>query len=291
MDNEKRSLDIKKILLIVVGVIAVICVTVTAIFFVVSRDDDDGDGSGTISLGVVSEIETSIDWEAYQETWQAKYAINSDYIGDLVFTSGLVAQPVVQYIDDDDITQGYYKYLRTNWETMEDDEEGTVFLDPYGDIDGSMNLVFYGHYVYEEYDETRTHMFTPLAQLLDEENYEENAILYLLLEDEIRVYQVAHVYIAQLYSSTGDSYDMLDDGMYYMFPDWTEEELEYFLEQISEIEEYDTGVEIEYGDRWITLQTCVDGHDDQREIVIAKEIAVIEVGESTDLLIDFVFAD
>lgn len=289
MNEERKSFNTKKLILILVIIALVICCAITAIFFITNKDSESD--SNTINVNSITGFETEIDWEAYQETWQSKYAINSDYVGDLVFVSGLIAQPIVQYIDEADITQGYYKYLRTNWETMEDDEEGTVFVDPYSDIDSSMNITIYGHYVYEEYDSTRTHMFTPLAELLDEENYSENCIFYILLEDEIRVYQIAHVYIAQLYSSSGDSYDMLDDGMYYMFADWEEDELEYFLEQISLIEQYDTGVEISYGDKWVTLQTCVDGRDDQREIVIAKEIAVISVGETTDLAIDFVFAD
>ena len=289
MNEEKRSLNTKKLILILAVIALVICCAITAIFFITNSDSKSD--SNTINVNSITGFETEIDWEAYQETWQSKYAINNDYVGDLVFLSGLIAQPIVQYIDEDDITQGYYKYLRTNWETMEDDEEGTVFVDPYSDINSSMNITIYGHYVYEEYDSTRTHMFTPLSELLDEENYSENCIFYILLKDEIRVYQIAHVYIAQLYSSSGDSYDMLDDGMYYMFADWEEDELEYFLEQISLIEQYDTGVEINYGDKWVTLQTCVDGRDDQREIVIAKEIAVISVGETTDLAIDFIFAE
>lgn len=289
MNEEKRLFNTKKLILILVVIALVICCAITAVFFITNKNSESD--SNTINVNSIAGFETEIDWETYQETWQSKYAINSDYVGDLVFVSGLIAQPIVQYIDDDDITQGYYKYLRTNWETMEDDEEGTVFVDPYSDINSSMNITIYGHYVYEEYDSTRTHMFTPLSELLDEENYSENCIFYILLEDEIRVYQIAHVYIAQLYSSSGDSYDMLDDGMYYMFTDWEEDELEYFLEQISLIEQYDTGIEINYGDKWVTLQTCVDGRYDQREIVIAKEIAVISVGETTDLAIDFVFAD
>lgn len=229
----------------------------------------------------------TIDWESYTTSWQENYAINSDYVGEIVFASGLINESVVQYLDLDNLDQGYYEYLRTNWKTLEYDIEGSIFVDPYSDLDSSTNIVIYGHYVYESYDASRTHMFTPLELLLDEENYADNNIFYLCLEDEIRVYEIAHVYLAQLYSSNGVDYDIVADGMEYMFSEWTESALGYYLSQVSAIEQYDTGVEISYGDKFVTLQTCVNNRDDQREIVIAKEIAVVEVGEETDLLIDF----
>lgn len=229
----------------------------------------------------------TMNWENYTTSWQENYAINNDYVGKIIFASGLINEDVVQHLNLDNLDQGYYEYLRTDWITLEYDEEGSIFVDPYSDLDSSTNIVIYGHYVYENYDPSRTHKFTPLELLLEEENYEENNIFYLCLEDEIRIYEIAHVYLAQLYSSNGTDYDMIDEGMEYMFSEWRESALNYYLEQVSLIEQYDTGVQISYGDKFITLQTCVKNRDDLREIVIAKEIAVVKVGEETDLLIDF----
>ncbi len=259
--------DNRKILIPIIVAAIVICLV---LIFVMLNSRNSGSTVDTDPS--VFTVNSSIDFAAYQEIWQENYAINSDYVGEIVFESGIISLPVVQYIDESNLDQGYYQYLRYDWETGEYDEEGSIFIDPYTYLDSSMNVVIYGHYVYESYDSSKTHKFTPLELLLDEENYEENSIFYLILEDEVRVYQIAHVYYAQLYSSDGSSYNLLEEGMYYMKAEWTQEELEYYLEKVSAIEQYDTGVEIEYGDNFVTLQTCVENRDDLREIVIAKQI-------------------
>ena len=290
-DKEKMSQDIKKETMgkapkrdtrkVLIPVLIVVIVALLAVTYVLLRNMDD-DGTNTDIVIENNEVITSsVDFSVYPELWYDRYAINSDYVGDIVFESGIINLPVVQYIDEDDMNQGYYEYLRADWETMEYDEEGSIFIDPYTYLDSSMNVVIYGHYVYESYDPSKTHKFTPLELLLEEENYEENSIFYLVLEDEVRVYQIAHVYLAQLYSSDGTNYDMLASGMYYMKAEWTESELTYYLEQVSLIEQYDTGVEIEYGDNFVTLQTCVENRDDLREIVVAKQIASFSLSDVT----------
>ena len=264
---------------ILIPILIVAIISLSAFGFVILKSLQSGNAeSPVVGSGETTFVAgSSIDFTVYPDLWYERYEINSDYIGDIVFESGIINLPVVQYIDSSNLNLGYIQYLRTDWETMEADEEGSIFVDPYTYIDSSTNIVIYGHYVYESYDPTRTHKFTPLELLLEEENYEENSIFYLVLENEIRVYQIAHVYLAQLYSSNGTDYDMLADGMYYMNPEWTETELTYYLEQISLIEQYDTGVEIVYGDKFVTLQTCVENRDDLREIVVAKQIDAITI--------------
>ena len=223
----------------------------------------------------------TIDWETYKASWQANYAINSDYIGKIVFASGLISEHFVQYYNSSNLNQGYYQYVRLNWKTKAYDSEGTVFIDSYANVASSMNFVIYGHYVYGT-----NHKFTPLAKLLSASNYSANSIFYLYLEDEIRVYQIAHVYLAQLYSSNGTDYDSVLAGMEFMKNYWTEDQFNYYISEVKKIEQYNTGVTINYGNKFITLQTCVAGRDDQRQIVIAKQISTIKYGTETNLLID-----
>ena len=40
---------------------------------------------------------------------------------------------------------------------------------------------------------------------------------------------------------------------------------------------YDTGVEVNKGDKLLTLQTCIDNEKDLREIVVAKEVNRYEI--------------
>ena len=52
----------------------------------------------------------------------------------------------------------------------------------------------------------------------------------------------------------------------------SEEEFNYFYENIKKIALYDTGVEANYGDTFITLSTCDYHTDDGRLAVVAKKI-------------------
>ena len=261
--------DTKKILIPII--IAAIVILVVLIFVMLNGRNNSPTGTTPSTSPSPSATTENIDWEAYAEIWDERHAINSDYIGEIRFESGLIDLPVVQYIDPNNSNAGYEKYLRTDWETMEYDEEGSIFVDPFSDLTSSTNITLYGHYVYPSYEPSMTHKFTPLVKLMEEENYEANKYVYLVLENEVRKYEIAHVYIAQQYDNP---LAPLEDGMYYMLPDWTDEELEYYEQRMSEIDEYDTGVTLEPGDKFLTLQTCVEGRDDQKQIVVAKEVEV-----------------
>ena len=119
---------------------------------------------------VIEEVEYTDDY--YRDFFNSQKAINEDYMGQLFFKSGLIVQPFVQ-----GSTNG--TYLRTDWRNGKYDVEGSNFMDADCDVD-SHNLVIYGHYVFEYLDPTLSHKFTALEQLLDEENYKDNNIIYLL---------------------------------------------------------------------------------------------------------------
>ena len=53
---------------------------------------------------------------------------------------------------------------------------------------------------------------------------------------------------------------------------YTKEELTNYLNAVKAVEFYDTGVEINDGDKFLTLQTCVRKRDDLRLIIVAKEV-------------------
>ncbi len=266
--------DMKKILIPVI--IAAIIILVVLIFVMLQGGGNKGGDATTTpstSTTTTPSAET-IDFSKYPEIWDANYEINSDYVGEIVFESGIIDQPMVHYSGEGIPNPGYTKYERTDWKTMEYSEEGSVFVDPYVDLANSTNITIYGHYVYESLDPTRTHMFTPLALLIDEENYEDNKYFYIVLENEVRKYEIAYVYYAQL---TGDPIQPLANGMNYMLTEWTDDELNYYIDEVEKVQFYDTGVDIEPGDKFVTLQTCVENDDMRREIVVAKEVEVTEL--------------
>lgn len=215
------------------------------------------------------------DVNKYKELWKNNHEKNNDYVGQLIFDSGLIDVPIVQGESND-------TYLRTDWETLQADEEGSIFLDYFNSIDDK-NLVVYGHFVYPIYDKERTHKFTPLEKLLKKENYEQNKTLHFVLENEIREYEVVLVYYCELEAENGEYIYTRDDMQYY----WTNQGEEYYNSDFRSINEkyfkdyikaatkaqlYQIDNSFDFSDQFLTLQTCVENHNELREIVLCKEV-------------------
>lgn len=185
--------------------------------------------------------------------------INEDYVGLLKFDSGLIEEDVVQGETNE-------TYLRTDWHTGEYDEEGSVFMDSESNLT-DQNITLYGHYVYESYDSSRTHKFTPLELLLEEENYEANKTLTLKLENETRKYMIVAVYLCNLSDEL-----VAPENLKYYTTNFTEETFATYKQEIEKIQQYDTKVSYDFNDKFLTLQTCVKNHPEQRQIVLCKKI-------------------
>lgn len=195
------------------------------------------------------------------KNWDDNDAITHDFRG-FIKVGSLIDLPFVQGKTND-------TYLRRDWETMNYDEEGSIFLDSANELT-DQNLVIYGHYVYKSYDASGTHKFTPLVKLLDKENYEENKYITLQLQDEIRTYEIAIVFYVDTYVEDGIRYPV--EGYIYYYPNFSEEYFNTYISNAYKDEFYDTGVKVDYNDYILTLQTCVENEPDLREIVIAKLI-------------------
>lgn len=197
--------------------------------------------------------------EYYRNFYKSQKEINEDYVGQIFFQSGLITEPFVQ--GDSNFT-----YLRTDWVSGEYDVEGSNFMDYENTLD-DQNIVIYGHYVFESLDPTLTHKFTPLEKLLTSDNYEDNKTIYLLLEDEIREYEIASVSYIELVKD-GDYYYTNEDEQYYL-TNFSKDYFETYHYRIKQLEQYKTGLDFTFGDKLLTLQTCTRSREDLREIVIA----------------------
>lgn len=246
MQEETKKRKVICIILSVLIIIAIVAVTINNINKTKNTQKVD------YPVSTVSEIEIASDYTKNKK-------INSDYIGILKFQSGIVEEAVVQGEDNDE-------YLRTNWRTGEYDEEGTVFMDSENKLT-DQNITLYGHYVYEEYDSSKTHKFTPLELLLNKENYKDNNIVSLCLDGETRQYQIVAVYICNLTDEL-----VTPSNLKYFTTNWTVANFEEYKTAIKEIQLYDTGVDYNFNDKFLTLQTCIENKPYQREIVLCKEI-------------------
>ena len=141
-----------------------------------------------------------------------------------------------------------------------ENSQGTVFADKICSLE-DQNITLYGHYVYKD----ENAMFTPLTLLKEPENYSENSKLTFELQDEIRYYQIAMVYI----------FDMMVDTEYpYMTPRFEKNsDFVEFVKYADKKKLYNTDVKIDENDNILTLQTCVRNDDYKRLIVVAKEIS------------------
>ncbi len=175
-------------------------------------------------------------------------AINSDYIGELKI-EGLLNEYVVQTVDNE-----YYLHKNFN---KEEYSSGSVYMDYRNTMD-DQNLILYGHYVYK--DESK--IFGPLHLLKEKENYELYKNISIDFGEETRNYVVSKVFYYVMDSKT----------LIYYLTNYTSEELTNYLNAVKAVEFYDTGVEINDGDKFLTLQTCVRKRDDLRLIIVAKEV-------------------
>lgn len=183
---------------------------------------------------------------AYMAEFQKMKERNPDFMGWIKFDSGLINLPFMYSGDD--------LYLRSDFDKKYS-SSGTVYMDG-GQTLNCRNITLYGHYVYAN-DQA---MFSPLDKLRKEENYEENKVFHLYLENEIRTYTVASVVEYTL----GNNWNF-DLGYY------TDDQFNDFLEYGSSHKLYAIDEIMDAASNYVTLQTCIRGTDTRRTIVIGKE--------------------
>ena len=109
-----------------------------------------------------------------------------------------------------------------------------------------------GHYVYASYDASGTHKFTPLAKLIDKDNYEAKKYVKLYFKDEVRSYEVADVYYCELIEETtyGEKFSYTEDGFEFYYPNYSEEQFNKYIDTVKKSAFYDTSVSINYNDKF-----------------------------------------
>lgn len=227
-----------------------------------------------------------------RSAWISNKAVNEDYVGQIVFDSGLIDLPFVQakgtikedgepyrfFTADGQIVEDPYAYngndvyIWTSWKTGEYDrygEGGSVFMDYRNCLD-DQNIILYGHHFARDWDPSGKRQFTPLDVLLSEENYGDNRSLRLILDNEIRSYVVASIFTVDTeddYESQIVRTDMNEDLSGNPDPGFFEE----FIEYMGWISGYDTGEALSDGDRILTLITCIEHQPQYRQVVVCKE--------------------
>ncbi|MCR5095510.1 MAG: class B sortase [Erysipelotrichaceae bacterium] len=292
--------DSKKKIILIVG--AVMLALALALGIMISRSysaNEDESDNVPDDTQIITPDQHEQELLQYKEEWTALHNINNDYIGDIIFDSGLLRVSFVQaksvFKEDGEMYKFYTEngslvtdpsgytgndvYIWTYWKTGEydyNDHGGSTFMDYRNEIN-DQNLIIYGHHFSVWNDETRQKAFTPLERLLEEENYQNNRYVTLLLANEVRKYELVAVY----------NFDATDDYYYenmqywrtsYNYDDYTDtvddSYYDRYIDAVKQHALYPTGVELSNTDKTLTLQTCISGHTGELfEILVLKEIS------------------
>lgn len=182
------------------------------------------------------------------------YELNSDLVGWLTIEGTNVDYPVMQTPDSPNY------YLRRDFYgnysvagCLYAKEEADVFAP-------SDNITIYGHRMS---DGT---MFAQLFEYRNEEFYLQYPYIQFNTLTERHTYQVAYVFITTVSEGYGFHYhNFVNASSEYAFINFTDE--------CSWNQIYDTGVEVSYGDKLITLSTCEYSQVNGRFVIVAKRIS------------------
>lgn len=160
----------------------------------------------------------------------------------------------------------------------QDYERGTYFADYRNRFDGdesqqSDNLIIYGHNWYDGTMMGSLRKYRP-----DPEFYEQHP--FIELSSNYKTYD----YVIFSYLITSGSYDATDFHYWNMEDFDTEEEFKFYIDNCHGGQLLDTGVDVKYGDKLLTLSTCYADYDNSRFIVVARRLREGEVaGDMTTI--------
>lgn len=179
------------------------------------------------------------------------YHENKDLVGWLSIDGMKIDYPILQNADNEyylhhDFYGGSSKY-------------GCLYVKNHADLQAGTNFVIYGHNMKDG------SMFGDLDLYQKESFYKEHSRISFDTLYEERTYDIIAVFRSQVYDADDDVFK------YYQFYEAdTQEEFDDFYSNIKELSLYDTGVEAQFGDTFLTLSTCAYHVQDGRFVVVAK---------------------
>lgn len=193
--------------------------------------------------------------------------INEDYAG-WIKIDGVVDEPVVQCEDND-------FYLNHNFDNKEEKDGGTIFVDYRNVLDTrfrSDNVVLYGH---NQKDGTRfgqldLYKWTPTY-------YKTHPLIKFDTAYNEREYKIFSIFIINTKPEDDDG-NLFD---YHNYMDLSDESIfNGFIEQCHKRSIIIPDVDIQYGDKFLTLSTCSTEFADSRLVIVAREV---REGESSEV--------
>lgn len=179
--------------------------------------------------------------------------INSDVVGWLKIDGTNINYPVMQ--------NGNYYLHRNIYKKYS--SHGTPYLAEHCNLTTSDNLIIYGHHMNDN------SMFSELVNYKNYNYYKKHKYIkfYTLKDGQTieNIYEIVIAFKTIVYSDNGFKY--------YNYTNFScEQELNSFINSSKNLEFYNTGTKINYGDKIITLSTCEYSQKNGRMVIVAKKI-------------------
>ena len=180
---------------------------------------------------------------------------NSDMVAWIKIEDSNLNYPVMLTADNEEY------YLRRNF-NKEYEFRGTLFLNANANLkERDDNIIIYGHNM----DDGT--MFGALRKYYDEKYYLNHKYIQFESAYETSTYEIAYVF---------RTVDELDHPLYLDYYNFynadSVEEFDYQMNLYEKASYYDTGVDVEYGDKLITLSTCEYTEENGRFVIVARKI-------------------
>jgi sortase B len=183
------------------------------------------------------------------------YEQNPDLAGWLTIEGTVIDYPVMFRPDDDDY------YLTHNFDG-ESDKNGSLLIQTGCDPSTpGTNVIIHGHNM------KSGKMFAMLTKYRDEAYFREHPAIRFDTLYEQGEYEIVAVFLSQVYRNSDNVFKY-----YQVFDMTTEADFDEFYNNIKALALYDTGVNAEYGDSFITLSTCSYHDPNGRLAVVARKV-------------------
>lgn len=260
--KKKSKLDARQIVMLICALVAIGSLSYFAIYnYQASHSSEQVDNLNKVkendNFTFLQEARVNLDSTETPdilEEYLGAYSLNKKLIGWIKIDGTKVDYPVLQTVNND-------YYLDHNF-NQEEDRNGSIFLDTECSIwPRSQNLILYGHNM------KSGKMFGSLKSYKEQSFFEKHPQIQFDTIYEKGIYDVMYVFSEVVHDETEVAFK------YYQFISANSEvEYDSYMNDMSEMSLYDTGVTSVYGDALITLSTCDYSQGAERFVIVAKKV-------------------
>lgn len=233
MDKNKKSIITKVVL-----VICIVAFLISAFFVVKYFVDKHNSEKAYEELQNKVEQTTEPTTEEPKPDYSEAVEKNAETVGWITIPGTNVNFPVVQTIDNS-------YYMNHNFENKKE-FRGAIFMDYRNDpVNLDANTIIYGH---NAYDGT---VFSDIDNYRDIDYFKEHPVIEFNTLDKYYKWKIYAVFVTNQIASEDNGYIFN-----YIYPHLEGENFEGYIEEVNKRTLYHTGVDIEDGDKLLTLQSC-----------------------------------